>query len=317
MTSKIKPGTSFQIDGIANSIKVGILGASGYGGNELVKILSGHKQAEIVFAQSKSSVGKKVKELYPETNASPASELSYSDPSIDEINKADIVFLALPKEEAAILAPKIKGVVIDLSPAQRFNSEYVYGLPEANFEKIKKANHIANPGCYATACILGVLPIANEKIDAIAFDCKSGYSGGGKTKKYDYDENVIPYGLTDHYQKPEIGKFVSKPFSFTPHVVDAFRGLIATIHVFGELDSNLDQKYAKFYDNKPFVKVSKDIPNFNNVKNTPYCVIGGFSKAKNHTIIVSAIDNLLKGAASQAVENMNIRFGFKQTEGLI
>lgn len=306
---------------MTSEIKVGILGASGYGGNELVKILANHNKTKIEFVQSKSSVGKKVGELYPDSKSTSGSELIYSDPSIDEINKMklDVIFLALPKEEAGIIGPKLNAVVIDLSPAQRFNSEYVYGLPEANFEKISKAKKIANPGCYATACILGILPVAESNgITAIAFDCKSGYSGGGKTNKYDYDENVIPYGLglNEHYQKPEIGKFVSKPFSFTPHVVDAFRGLIATIHVFGSTPDNLEQLYEKFYAKKPFVKISKETPTFNSAKNTPYCVVGGFAKAKDHTIIVSAIDNLLKGAASQAVENMNIRFGFKQTEGL-
>ncbi|MBI5001809.1 N-acetyl-gamma-glutamyl-phosphate reductase [Candidatus Woesearchaeota archaeon] len=302
-------------------IKVGILGASGYSGNELVQILVAHKKVEIVFAQSKNNKGKRVSDVYKDSNIN----LKYQDPSLDEINKADIVFLALPKEEAAAVIPNLKKVIIDLSPSQRFNPQYVYGLPEAHFDQIKKASYIANPGCYATACILGILPLLKERVlkehvRAIAFDCKSGYSGGGRTNKYEYEENVIPYALTTHYQYPEIGKFVSKPYSFTPHVVDAFRGLIATIHVFGvfnEQQEEIEAKYKTFYEKAPCVKIISEVPTYMHVKNTPYCIIGGIHKAKDHLIVISAIDNLLKGAASQAVENMNIRFGFKQEEGLL
>ncbi len=298
------------------AIKVGILGASGYSGNELVKILYKHKKVEIVFSQSKSNKGKKVSDIYPDSKIN----MCYTDPTLDEMNKADVVFLALPKEEAAAIAPQLKTVVIDLSPAQRFNSQYVYGLPEVHGNQMKNAQRIANPGCYATACILGILPLRKEKIQAIAFDCKSGYSGGGRTKKYDYEENIIPYSLTEHYQSPEIGKFVSVSYSFTPHVVNAFRGLLATIHIFGVFKEEQDQieaRYKEFYEKAPCVKIIKEIPTYASVKNKQYCIIGGIRKAKDHIIVISAIDNLLKGAASQAVENMNIRFGFKQDEGLL
>lgn len=298
-------------------IRAGIIGASGYSGNELIRILMKHPEVEMLFAQSKSNTGKKVSALYPATK----SDIVYSDPSLEEINEADVVFLALPREEAAALAPRLKPVVIDLSPAHRFDPSFVYGLPEVNFEQIRKANRIANPGCYATACILGILPLADEKIEAVAFDCKSGYSGGGKAGKYNYEENVIPYALSGHYQEPEIGKFVRFPFSFAPHVVDAFRGLVATIHVFGgdrmvERMGDLETRYARFYSNKPFVRILKTVPDFNSTKDTPYCTIGGITRMEGHAIIVSSIDNLLKGASSQAVQNMNIRFGFKEEAGL-
>ncbi|MDE1860386.1 MAG: N-acetyl-gamma-glutamyl-phosphate reductase [Candidatus Micrarchaeota archaeon] len=292
-------------------LNAGVLGASGYSGNELVELLSKHKKVKLAFAQSRSNAGKKTGDIYPGSKA----DIKYTDPSMDEINGVDLVFTALPREEAAAIAPKIKPVLIDLSPAHRFTDGYVYGLPEANFETIRNANRIANPGCYATACILGILPLRDEKLGAVAFDCKSGYSGGGRSKNYDYTENVIPYSLSEHYQKPEVAKFLKHAFSFTPHVVNAFRGLIATIHVFAELE-DVEKKYADFYEKKHFVKVTREIPDFNSVKNTPYCIIGGISGTKEHTIIVSAIDNLLKGAASQAVENMNIRFGFRHAEGL-
>ncbi len=296
---------------MTNSINVGILGASGYSGNELIKILVKHKNANIAFAQSKSNNGKRVNEIY---NDSPV-DVQYTDPTIDEINNADVVFLALPKDEATIIAKKITTAIIDLSPAHRFNPEYVYGLPEANRSQIKHADRIANPGCYATASILGILPIAKLKIDAIAFDTKSGYSGGGRANKYDYDENVIPYSLDGHYQKPEIGKFFSGKYTFAPHVVNAFRGLLSTIHVFGEIDG-LAEKYRTFYQKEPFVKVVDDVPSFKMATGTPYCYVGGITESKGHAIVVSAIDNLLKGASSQAIQNMNIRFGFDEKDGL-
>jgi len=298
------------------NINVAILGASGYGGNELIKILANHPKVKIKYAQSRSSEGKMINEIYSDSNL----EIKYSNPSVEQINSCDAVFLALPKEEAASIATKIKTVIIDLSPAHRFDSKYVYGLPEINKEKIKKSNFIANPGCYATACILGILPIAGKKISAIAFDCKSGYSGGGKNKKYEFEENVIPYSLKDHYQKPEVAKFLRIPFSFVPHVVNAFRGLIATIHIFGEIESKdfekLEMIYKKFYEKEPLVSIISEVPDFSKVNNQPGCLIGGFSKSKDHIVIVSAIDNLLKGAASQAVQNMNIRFAFNEKDGL-
>ncbi len=294
-------------------IKTAILGASGYAGNELVHLLNNHPKASLQYAQSKSNEGKKINDVYPDSEL----DVVYANPSIDELNEMDVVFLALPKEEAAVIASALKTVVIDLSPAHRFNDKYVYGLPEVNRKKIKKANYIANPGCYATACILGVLPLGIDTINSIAFDCKSGYSGGGKNKKYDFEENVVPYSLIDHYQKPEIEKFVKAQFSFTPHVVNAFRGLMATIHIFSKTEfKNLDKKYRSFYKNEPFVKIDDKVPDFKKATNTHYCYIGGFSKGNGHYILISVIDNLLKGAASQAVQNMNIRFGFKETDGL-
>lgn len=293
-------------------IKVAIMGASGFTGNELVRILEKHEEVELVHIQSRSNKGKKISEVYMDSK----SELVYSDPSIAELNRADYVLMALPKEESAAIAPSITTRVIDLSPAHRFNENFVYGLPETNRKEIAKATRIANPGCYATACALAVLPLDKSKITNVAFDCKSGYSGGGKNKKYDYDENVVPYSLDAHYQKPEVGKFLKTDFSFAPHVVNAYRGLIATVHVFGDV-GKLDKLFAKYYANEPFVKITQEIPTFGSVKNTPYCQIGGFAVGEKHCLIVSAIDNLLKGAASQAVQNLNIMAGFDETSGLL
>lgn len=294
-------------------IKVAILGASGYSGFELTNILTCHPDVELACLQSKSFEGKKVNEVYPQSDI----ELKYTNPSLEEIDECEVVFLALPKEESVDVAAKLKTRIIDLSPAHRFDLNYTYGLSEINRDKIKASSKIANPGCYATACLLGIIPLVQANIDNIAFDCKSGYSGGGKSKNYDYLENLIPYSLTNHYQAPEIRKYVSAKFSFTPHVVNSFRGLISTIHIF--TDENLEDiltTYANYYKGEYFVKVQKDIPSFKTVSNTPNCVIGGFEKGDGHYVIVSAIDNLLKGAASQAVQNMNIMFDKEEFLGI-
>ena len=293
-------------------IDVSILGASGHSGSELVRILAKHPEVNIKYAQSRSNEGKPVANVHASSNI----DIVYSNPPLRKINESDVVFLALPGEEAQLMAPKLKTTVIDLSPAHRFKSDYVYGLPEINREQIKDAKKIANPGCYATACILGIFPLLSEELSAISFDCKSGYSGGGKRKDYDFEDNVIPYSLTNHYQRLELAHFVKAPFSFTPHVVNAFRGLMATIHVFGKL-RDIEDKYRKFYCEKEFVKIIPDIPEFRHAQNTPYCYIGGFSQGEGYGVVVSVIDNLLKGAASQAVQNMNIRFGFGESDGLI
>ena len=140
-------------------ISIAILGASGYGGNELINILVKHPKVTIKYIQSRTNIAKKVSEIYPDSNI----HLVYTNPSIQEINACDMVFLALPKEEAVTIAQELKTNVIDLSPAHRFNKKYVYGLPEVERKKIKEARFIANPGCYATACILGSLPLTKNK----------------------------------------------------------------------------------------------------------------------------------------------------------
>ncbi len=305
-----------------DKIAAGILGASGYSGNELAYLLGRHPNVELKCLQSKSCAGKRIRDIYP---SHPSSELDliYTTQSVSALNELDVVFLALPKEEALVIAPQLKTRIIDLSPAHRFDGDYVYGLPEMNRTSIENARRIANPGCYATTCILGALPIVRDTSPDtapkfMAFDCKSGYSGGGRSKKYDYEENIVPYSLVDHYQAPELAKFIPCEFSFVPQVVNAFRGLMAIIHVFGNFDSEeLLERYSAFYKNEPFVRVVGDaVPDLKKAVKTPYCFIGGFDAKEEHCVIVSVIDNLQKGAASMAVQNMNIMYGLDETTGL-
>jgi len=239
------------------------------------------------------------------------------------------------------LIPKLKCKVIDLGADYRFKdaktyekvyktkhvdkkTKAVYGLPELFKGKIKKAKVVGNPGCYATASILTALPI-QKYCKNIIFDCKSGYSGAGVKPTYvndpkNYTNNIIAYKLTSHRHKPEIEQFIKSKLSFTPQVIPVFRGLMCTMHAI--LNKKIDaikikNIYKNYYKNQPFVKVVDKIPELHDVQNNNYCYIGGFEVDNNNQLVViSTIDNLLKGASGQAVQNMNIMFGLKETEGL-
>lgn len=192
-------------------------------------------------------------------------------------------------------------------------------MPEINSNKIKRSKIIGNPGCFATACILSSFPL-KEQIESVVFDCISGYSGGGKKaqEKYDFKENIITYNLTNHFHKSEIKHYLNKNISFTPHVVNTYKGICCTTHIKLKSEINISEiknKYENFYKNS-FTKIVDYIPSTKEVVNTPFCKIGGFKKDENGIVIISVIDNLMKGASSQAVENMNILFGLKFNEGL-
>ncbi|MBI3034220.1 N-acetyl-gamma-glutamyl-phosphate reductase [Candidatus Woesearchaeota archaeon] len=305
-------------------IKAAIIGASGYTGFELIKILSRHNKVEIVAANSESKYGKKVSDIYPEYDC----DISFTNYGMDKINKiADIVFLAVREGMAKKIVPKVTARIIDLSPDYRLGSEAVYGLPELNREKISRTRFVANPGCYATAAILSALPmLGNNNLKNIIFDCKSGYSGAGKTPSQrnspeNLKENVMPYQLTNHEHIKEIEKALGKKVSFTPHVLPLFRGILCTSHfIMNEAVDAGDVKteFIKHYEKEQFVKVVDRLPTLHDARNTNYCIIGGFEADHNNRIvIISALDNLLKGASGQAVQNMNIMFGIKESEGLL
>jgi N-acetyl-gamma-glutamyl-phosphate reductase len=321
---------------------VGIIGASGYTGFELIKILKRHKGVELKVLNSESYFGKKVNELYPDYFG----EERYTNFSFDEINKIklDCVFLAVPHTKAFEIVLKLKCKIVDLSADYRFkkvekyeavygvehldkvnNKKVVYGLPEMFREKIKKAKLVANPGCYATVCLLSALPI-QKLAKYIVFDCKSGWSGAGKASAYAKDpsiisENIQAYKLINHRHKYEIEQFLKTKISFTPHVIDAFQGMMATTHILLKKRMSKGEVikiYEDAYKNEPFVKVITGIvPEIRDVQKTNYCHIGGFDiDENNQLVVVGVIDNLIKGASGQAVENMNLMLGFKEDEGL-
>jgi len=319
-------------------IKAGIIGAAGYTGYELIKILDKHSKVELVALNSRNYAGKSVQSLYKDFNNP---NLKFTNVPIEEINNLDIVFLAVPNGTAMEAVPKLKCKVVDLSADYRFKDTGIYekvyktlhkdketnavfGLPELFKNKIKDAKVIGNPGCYSTASILAALPI-QKFAGNIIFDCKSGYSGAGIKPTYvndpkNYTDNIIAYKITNHRHKSEIEQFIKTKVSFTPHVIPVFRGLMCTMHAILKKKTNSNEIkniYKKYYKNQPFIRVLDKIPELHDIQNNNYCNLGGFEVDDNkQLVVVSVIDNLLKGASGQAVQNMNIMFGFDEAEGL-
>ena len=339
---------------------VGIIGAAGFTGYELIKLLINHPHVELKVLNSRSKGGKKVSEVYPDFQSEEDKhrrlhkevqqrDLRFTSIPLNEINVLglDVLFLCMPNGEALQCVPKInkKTKIIDLSADYRFankkiyekvygiihtdkKTKAVYGLPELNRTEIKKARVVANPGCYATACILAALPLVkNNLVKILIADCKSGYSGAGKESDYAkhpelLEDNIIPYKLTTHRHTAEIEQTIKFPISFTPHVMPNFQGLMATVHVF--LKKKMDPEkiralYEGFYHGEIFVKIMRDcLPTLHDVQKTNKCVLGGFEiDDKNRLVVISVLDNLIKGASGQAVQNMNLMLGFDEKEGLI
>lgn len=340
--------------------KVGIIGASGYTGYELIKRLTKHNFVQLVVLNSETYAGQKVKELYKEFSGNNI----FTNYSIEEIKNmnVDVMFLAVPNGTAMKLAPQLLNAnikVIDLSADYRFKNKEkyekvynikhcdkddcdkeengkkrkaVYGLPELFRNKIKKAELIANPGCYATGMTLSTYPI-QKLAKYIVFDCKSGWSGAGKSSVYAKDpniikDNIVAYNLTTHRHKYEISQFIKTKLSFTPHVIDTFQGMMITAHILlkkereaEDIKQNAEKIkniLRKCYVDCPFVEVADGIPELHKVQGTNKCIIGGFEiDENNQLVIVTVLDNLVKGASGQAVQNMNIMLGLDEKEGLI
>ena len=328
-------------------IKVGIVGASGYTGGELLRFLENHSQVEVVAATSRQYDGIPIYKVHPNLRDS---NLLFRDISPKDID-ADLVFTATPHGASMKLVPEIleSGArVIDLSGDYRFENldtyekwygfphenplEAVYGLPEIYREEIKKANLVANPGCYPTGAILACMPLASEKlIDTFIIDSKSGVSGAGikptvATHYPNISDNINPYNVVTHRHMPEIEQELNKiapvKVCFTPHLVPVIRGILSTVHTFLKEDltpEDLEQIYSSFYEGETFVRVLEDgeIPRLSAVRGSNYAHVGCFQVDQHgRAVIVSAIDNLVKGASGQAVHNMNLMFGLDEKEGL-
>ena len=335
-----------------------IIGATGYTGGELLRLLLNHKNIEIGVLTSESYAGKKVSDVHPSLFG--LVDQSYVALDMNKIiDESDIIFAALPHGASNEIISKIYSInenvnLIDLSGDFRFddlavyeewykikhtdpelNKKAVFGLPELYKEKIKKAKLISNPGCYPTSAILGSAPLLKNKIvkaDVIA-DSKSGVSGAGKkltnnTHFPEANENFSAYGIATHRHSPEIQQEMEKLFgvkvnlSFTPHLVPINRGILTTIYMtFNEFMETKEviSLYREFYKDCPFVRVLDEgkFPQTKAVAGSNYCDIGIKSdKRTGRVIAVSAIDNLVKGASGQAVQNMNLMMGFDEKEGL-
>ena len=338
-------------------IKVGIIGATGYAGGELVRILSGHKDAEIKWYGSRSYIDRKYADVY--RNMFQIVDAVCMDDNMEELaSQVDVIFTATPQGLCASLVNEeilSKTKIIDLSAdfrlkdvkvyeewykiehkAPRFLEEAVYGLCEVNRESVRNARLVANPGCYTTCSILTAYPLAKEGLidmSTLIIDAKSGTSGAGRGAKVpnlfcEVNENIKAYGVASHRHTPEIeeqlgyaaGEQVT--LSFTPHLVPMNRGILATEYAKLTKDvswEDVKAVYDKYYGDEKFIRVlDKDVcPETKLVEGSNYVDIGfKIDPRTNRIIMMGAIDNLVKGAAGQAVQNMNLMFGLEESEGL-
>lgn len=344
-------------------IQIGILGASGYAGAELVRILLSHPEPKHLRLSSVSFEGKGLDSVYPSFFALGGVQKGDSALSLESgdavIDASDVLFSCLPHGYAEAAAERCLakgGLFIDISADFRFGDDEasyetwygktyasaelhgkaVYGLPELNREKIRKARLIGNPGCYPTSAELGLYPALSAgmaDVGSIIIDAASGVTGAGRepsqsTHFPDCSDSIAPYKVGAHRHQPEIDRYLSimagEPISsvFTPHLAPMNRGIVSTIYF--KLRKSMDAKalrahYASFYANEPFVRVlpAGATATSRNVKLSNFCDISLHLSSNGKTgIVISAIDNMVKGAAGQAVQNMNLALGLDETAGL-
>ena len=335
--------------------KVGIIGATGYVGAELLRILLNHKEVTVTALSSVSYEGEEIQSIYK--NFMNKTDLICQTMD-DVVEKADVIFTALPhglSEDIAAKCVESKKVCIDLGADFRLTDEKeyelwygkpfshpelhkfsVYGLPELNKEKIKNTKLVANPGCFCTSIELGLMPLLNNSLietKGIICDSKSGATGAGRgltlsSHFTELNENFAPYKIGAHRHTPEIEETLGVmanekvTVTFTPHLLPMSRGIISTIYCTPKETPNLEEIhkiYTDFYKDKPFVNVLPlgEIACTKNVRLSNYCDISlHLNHRKDQIIVVSTIDNMIKGAAGQAIQNMNIILGFDETEGL-
>lgn len=343
-------------------LKVAVLGASGYTGGELLRLLCLHPRIKLAAVTSGQSAGHPIEALFPNLKGRLSLTLEPLDPN-SLADKADLFFLALPHTAAMPVAARLiekNKRVIDLSADFRLKdpktyekwyktphlhpgllAKACYGLPELHRKAIKSARIVANPGCYPTGALLGLLPLFNKKpaLDSgrIIIDSKSGISGAGRSPSQathfpEAHEAVSAYSIGRHRHLPEIEQELSLlakktvAVTFTPHLVPINRGILSTIYV--KLTKKIDtdaavKLFRDFYDGDPFVRVlpSGELPNTRNVQGSNDVHIGlvvdGHATRRSATlVVVTAIDNLVKGAAGQAIQNMNLMMGYEESLGL-
>ena len=337
-------------------LKVSIIGATGYAGAELLKILLRHPEVEIAHITSESSTGKKISELYPHFRGIFEMELE----SLADIEKigaeSDFIFIALPHGHAMEVGKKLENLpvrIIDLGADYRFsdtsiyeqwykvehthkNAPRVYGLAELYREEIKAAKIIGNAGCFTTASILALAPLVKHhlvEVDSIIVDAKSGVSGAGRGLKLgnhfpELYDNFKAYKVAHHRHTPEIEQALKDlggeevTINFTPHLVPMSRGILATCYAKLKEDisaGTIEAAFQKIYGKEKFIRLlgEGEYPETKFVRGSNYCDIAWHIDERTHRVIVlSAIDNLVKGAAGQAVQNFNIAAGFEESTAL-
>ena len=337
-------------------VRVGVYGASGYTGQELLRLLLRHPAAEVVAVTSRRYAGKSVADIYPAFTG--LTDLMFMDASPAEVaGKCEHVFLALPHAVSMSVAPLFLQAgkkVVDLSADFRLRNadtyaawygrhtapdllgEAVYGIPELYREAIRRARIVANPGCYPTSIILGLAPLLKEgwiEPSSIIADSKSGVSGAGREPQVaslfcEVAEAFKAYKVASHRHTPEIEQELSVlagrelRISFTPHLLPISRGILSTIYAALSKNASpetIHELFEDFYKDESFVRIYKKgaYPNISSVRGANYCDIGiAVDDRTGRVIVISAIDNLVKGAAGQAIQNMNLLWGMKENLGL-
>jgi N-acetyl-gamma-glutamyl-phosphate reductase len=314
------------------SIRIGIVGVSGYGGGEVLRLCASHPTFEVVYVAGETSAGSKLIEKFPGLGKLGELQIQKWNPA--DLPKLDLLFASLPSgesKEALARVPK-ETKIVDIGGDHRFAADWVYGLADIWPEKIRSASRLANPGCYSAATIAALAPLlSNRMIDPgnIIIDAKSGVSGagrgGGNTFGFaDVNEDVSPYGLFKHAQVPEMTKAMSLighadvSLTFTPHLIPMTRGILSTCYAKGTASAEECLAVArKFYADRPFVRVVDKPPHTKWATGTNVVFVSyAADPVRKMMIAIGAIDNLGKGAAGQAVQNANLMTGQPETTGL-
>jgi N-acetyl-gamma-glutamyl-phosphate reductase len=325
------PRTAGNLDGAGMSQirAVGIIGARGHTGAELIRLIARHPSLELAFVSSRELEGLRVADQVREYTG----ELCYDnlDAAAVALRRADAVVLALPNTQAAPYVAAIdahftQSIIVDLSADYRFDATWYYGLPEITRARYSGQRRISNPGCYATAMQLAIAPL-KELLAAppVCFGV-SGYSGAGTMPSDKNDpeklrDNLMPYSLVGHVHEREVTMHLGIPVEFLPHVAPHFRGITLTVNLWLNRATTADAikaRYCGFYAHEPLVRVLDEAPWVSRIANQHHAEIGGFAVAPGgkRVVVVATLDNLLKGAATQALQNLNLALGFAELEGI-
>jgi N-acetyl-gamma-glutamyl-phosphate reductase len=307
--------------------KIALVGGRGYVGETMLQLLIQHPNLEPAWVSSNSMAGQTVQSVHPELDL----DLEFESVSPDEIKnkEADVIVLAMPNGIAAeyVDAAGSDQRFIDISADYRFDDSWAYGLPEHNRDNISGASRVSNPGCYATAVQLALKPLIGNLDGVVSAFGISGYSGAGRTPSPRNDPgrlsgNIVPYSLSGHLHEHEISHHLGQKVRFMPNVAEFFRGITVTVAATLVKEMNARQLYelfGDFYADAQLVDITTIIPEIENISGTPRTLIGGFTvdeRDAKQISLVACLDNLLKGAASQAVQNINLMLGIDEYAGL-
>ena len=310
-------------------VRLGVAGARGHVGAELIRLVAGHPGFDLAFVSSRELEGQRVADHVDAWEG----DLRYTAADHDALPGfgADGVVLALPNGKAgacvaAFDAAGVDPVIVDLSADHRFDPHWFYGLPELTRDGYRGERRISNPGCYATAMQLAIAPMHGLLEGPVQCFGVSGHSGAGTTASEKNDpallrDNLMPYGLTGHVHEREVSHRLGHPVEFMPHVAPHFRGITVTVNLHlarAFTPPEVHARYASGYGNEPLVRVVDEAPWVSRISGRHHVEVGGFALSGDgrRLVVVATVDNLLKGAATQALQNLNLAFGFDEFTGI-